>query len=554
MKLGLSQIVSDAIRRAQRVGEFTQEAVPQIQLEYPRDEEHGDYATNIAMIMASQQKRPPRDVAEIIIRHLQDEEGSIERVEVAGPGFINFFLSERHWHRLLSRADREGNQFGAAEVGAGMRVLVEFPSANPTGPLHIGHGRIAAVGDVVSNLLERVGYNVDREYYVNDTGTQVELLGSSVAARYLQELGRPGELPPEGYQGEYIKDIARSIKDEEGERLLELSDQEVVVALGDRAKKRILDSIRDDLERFRVRFDRWFGEQTLYDQNLINPVLEELTRQKYLYEREGALWFRSTVFGDEKDRVVIRANGSTTYFASDIAYHRFKFDRGYDLLVNVWGADHHGYIPRMEAAIQALGFDKTRFKVVLVQLVTLLRGGVPVTMSTRAGEFTSLQEVMDEVGEDACRYFFMLRRADTPLDFDLELATQKSTDNPVYYVQYAHARISSIFKKAAKEAVDIPTAGDVDFSRLNLPEERALIKHVARYPELVEGAATALEPQRLTAYLQDLSGLFHSYYNKHRVISDDTGMTDARLLLVKAIRHTLRNSLTLLGVRAPEEM
>ncbi len=554
MKKGVSGIIMQAIKRGRKRGELVDGLLPPLTLEYPKEEIYGDYATNIAMVMASYEKRPPREVAETIVKLIEDEAGIIERVEVAGPGFINFFLKEDYWRHFLLEAAREGERYGEGELGKGKKVLVEFLSANPTGPLHIGHGRIAAFGDALANILEKVGYEVEREYYINDIGTQMQLLGRSVYLRYLQEWGKEVEFPADGYQGEYVKEIARQVKGKEGNKYITLPEREIVDTLGQKASETILRWIKDDLKGFRIRFNSWYRERDLYRGGLVPQILEELRGRDYIYEEEGAFWFKSTLFGDEKDRVVVRANGATTYFASDIAYHKDKYDRGYNFLIDIWGADHHGYIPRMEAAIQALGYDKISFKVILVQLVNLWRGGEQVSMSTRTGEFTTLQEVMGEVGVDACRYFFMLRRADSPLDFDLELAKREAAENPVYYVQYAHARIASIFKKAAKQVIKVPTFDEVDTSLLRLPEERWLVKQVAIFPEFLEGLAVSLEPHRLTSYLQDLAGVFHGYYNKHRVISEDKEMTKARLLLVKTIKGVLQSSLGLLGITAPEEM
>jgi arginyl-tRNA synthetase len=554
VKKGVNEIIRRAMARAQERGELAEGRLPPLIVEYPRDERHGDYTTNVAMTMASQTGRPPRAIAETIVRFIEDAEGIIERVEVAGPGFINFFLKEAYWHYFLREADRQGGRYGEGDLGKGKRALVEFLSANPTGPLHIGHGRIAAFGDSLANLLEKVGYEVEREYYVNDRGTQMQLLGQSVHSRYLEESGRESAFPADGYQGAYIREIAHAIKKEAGDKYLAPPDQSIINALGEKAAQVILGWIKEDLERFRVRFDRWYPEKDLYDSGLVPRLLDELRGTGYLYEDQGALWFKSTLFGDEKDRVVIRGNDATTYFASDIAYHKNKYDRGYDLLIDIWGADHHGYIPRMEAVIQALGYDRSTFKVILVQLVNLLRAGKQVSMSTRTGEFISLKEVIEEVGVDACRYFFMLRRAESPLDFDLELAKKEGTENPVYYVQYVHARVSSIFKKAAANEVEIPTFDNVDIALLSLPEERLLAKRVATFPEFVEGMALALEPHRLTAYLQDVAGIFHSYYNKHRIISDDKEMTKSRVLLVKVIQGVVRSALGLLGIAAPTEM
>ena len=554
VKKGVNEIIRRAMARAQERGELAEGALPPLIVEYPKDERHGDYTTNVAMTMASKTGKPPRAIAETIVRCIEDDEGIIERVEVAGPGFINFFLKEAYWHYFLREADQQGKRYGEGELGKGKRALVEFLSANPTGPLHIGHGRIAAFGDSLANLLEKVGYEVEREYYVNDRGTQMQLLGQSVYSRYAEAGGREVAFPPDGYQGDYIKGIAHAIKKEAGDKYLCTADEAIINALGEKAAAIILGWIKKDLERFRVRFDRWYHEKDLYDSGLVPRLLDELRGKGYLYEDQGALWFKSTLFGDEKDRVVIRGNDATTYFASDIAYHKDKYDRGYDLLIDIWGADHHGYIPRMEAVIQALGYNRSTFKVILMQLVNLLRSGKQVSMSTRTGEFISLKEVIQEVGVDACRFFFMLRRAESPLDFDLELAKKEGTENPVYYVQYVHARVSSIFKKAAAQEVEIPTFDNVDIALLSLPEERLLAKRVAIFPEFVEGMALALEPHRVTSYLQDVAGIFHSYYNKHRIISDDKEMTKSRILLIKVIQGVVRSALGLLGIAAPTEM
>jgi arginyl-tRNA synthetase len=554
VKKGVNEIIRRAMATAQERGELPEGALPPLIVEYPRDERHGDYSTNVAMATASHTGKPPRTIAEAIVRFIEDAEGIIERVEVAGPGFINFFLKEAYWHYFLREADQQRERYGEGDLGKGKRALVEFLSANPTGPLHIGHGRIAAFGDSLANLLEKVGYKVEREYYVNDRGTQMQLLGQSVYSRYAEEGGREVAFPADGYQGAYLREIAHAIKKAEGDKYLIPGDEMVISTLGEKAAQTILGWIKEDLARFRVRFDRWYRERDLYDSGLVSRLLDELRGKGYLYEDRGALWFKSTLFGDEKDRVVIRGNDAATYFASDIAYHKDKYDRGYDLLIDIWGADHHGYIPRMEAVVQALGYDRSTFKVILIQLVNLLRAGKQVSMSTRTGEFISLKEVIDEVGVDACRYFFLLRRAESPLDFDVELAKKEGTENPVYYVQYVHARVSSIFKKAVVNKVEIPTFDNVDIDLLSLPEERLLAKRVAVFPEFVEGMALALEPHRLTAYLQDLAGIFHSYYNKHRIISDDKELTEARVLLVKVIQGVVRSALGLLGVAAPTEM
>lgn len=554
MRKGVSEILLRAIQRAQKRGELAEGEIPPIDVEYPRDERYGDYASSIAMAIASQMGEEPKGIAQVIIKNIEDPGGIIDRAEIGGPGFINLYLKEAYWHHFLREADRLQEDYGAGDLGKGKRVLVEFLSANPTGPLHIGHGRIAAFGDTLANLLAKVGYMVEREYYINDKGTQLRLLGESVLSRYGELFGEDIPLPQDGYQGGYIKDIARDIKGAEGDRYLKLPRGEAIALLGDKAAGEILVWIKEDLERFRVRFDRWYHEKELYQRGEVERVLGLLRQKGFLYEQGGAIWFKSTLFGDEKDRVVIRGNEEETYFASDIAYHQDKYDRGYDLIIDIWGADHHGYVPRMQGAIEALGHDRGAFRVILVQLVNLVRDKRPVGMSTRSGEFTSLREVIDEVGIDACRYFFMLRRAESPLDFDLELAKRQEADNPVYYVQYAHARVSSLFKKAARQGLAVPNFDQVDISLLKLPEERLLAKRVAIFPELLEGMALAMEPHRLTSYLQDLAAAFHSYYNRHRIISEDRGLTQARLLLSKLVKDVVRSALGIIGVDAPTEM
>jgi len=548
----LKSIILEAIKRAIERGKLPPvDPLPSIVLEYPPEERWGDYATSVAMPLAQKVGVPPRQVAEAIAEEIGG--GVIKGVEVAGAGFINLTLEDRVWFEALKEANLRGEKYGRGELGKGKRVLIEFLSANPTGPLHIGHGRIAAIGDILANVLEAAGYEVEREYYINDVGAQMEALGRSVYARYMELWGKEVPFPEDGYQGEYIREIAMMLKEEEGERYLRIPEEEAVEELKERAKGIILEGIKGDLEAFRVRFDHWVREASLYEGGLVEEALDALREKGLLYEADGALWFRSTLFGDEKDRVVIRANGTTTYFASDISYHREKFRRGYDLLVDIWGADHHGYVPRVQAALRALGFEEGKLKIILVQLVNLMRGGKRISMSTRAGEFTTLREVMEEVGVDACRYFFMLRRADSPVDFDLELAKRQSAENPVYYVQYAHARISSIFRKAAERGIPLPE-GEVNLGPLKLPEERGLAKRIGLFPDLIEEMALSFEPHRLIPYLQDMVSLFHSYYNKHRVLTEDGNLTAARLYLVRAIRVVVRNSLSLLGIEAPEEM
>jgi len=517
-------------------------------------------ATNIAMVLASHGARSPRIMAEVIVGNIIDPDGLIERVEIAGPGFINIFANKEAWVWLLRQIEQEGPRYGQSQMGQGRRVQLEFVSANPTGPLHIGHGRGAATGDVLANILKTVGYRVSKEYYINDVGSQMENLGRSVWARYCQILGEEVQFADHWYQGEYIFDMAREIGQRRGRELLAWPESEAIAFCTSFAVPWIMEGIRRDLRDFGVRFQNWFNEKKVYSRNLVERAIELLRKRGLVYERDGATWFMSTRYGDEKDRVLIKADGSTTYFASDIAYHWDKYRRGFDTVINIWGADHHGYIPRMKAAIQALGRNEDELKIVLVRLVNLVIEGTPLAMSTRAGQFTTLREVLDEVGRDASRFFFLMRRSDSPLDFDLSLAKKKESDNPVYYVQYAHARIASVLREARRRGISIPSFGEIEPRYFSLPEEIELIKTLSVFPEVVEGSALSLEPHRICFYTQELASLFHSYYNlgnkNHalRIIGDERETTKARLFLAKATRIVLENSLRLIGVSAPNRM
>ena len=550
----LRDIVSAAVSDCAQKGLLKTKEVSSIELEVPKNEGHGDYSTNIAMILASEEKKSPKPIADAIAKSIRDKSTLLARVDVAGPGFINFFVANEYWYDSLSNIEKEGDSYGESDIGEGKKVQIEFVSANPTGPLHIGHGRGAAVGDVLANILRAAGYEVFKEYYINDAGNQIETLGRSVFLRYLGLLGRDLDMPLECYQGKYVIDIANDIKVRFGSTYLDRPKDESISHLADYAADYVMQGIRKDLKDFGVEFDEWFSEKTLFEDNKVSEVTEELRAKGFIYEKDGALWFKTTDFGDEKDRVVIRANGQPTYFASDIAYHKNKLERKFDMIINIWGADHHGYIPRMESVIQAFGKKKEMLRLVLVQLVRLLRDGRQVTMSTRSGEFDTLNEVVKEVGKDAARYFFLMRNSDSPLDFDLELAKKESNDNPVYYVQYAHARVSSILRLAEERGLNIPVFEDIEFGLLNLPQELTLIKQLLKFSEVIKGSAFSLEPHRITAYLNELAGIFHSYYNKNRVISDDLTMTLARLYLVKMVKIVLKNALCFLGVSAPERM
>ncbi len=556
MKHRLQILLGNAVKACIDKGFIEAEAISSIEIDIPKDASHGDYASNVAMVLASRagKKLPPRRIAEFISENIRDSEDFLERVEVAGPGFMNFFIRENVWATFLEDVDKLGDRYGASDYGRGEKTHIEFVSANPTGPLHIGHARGAVVGDVIANILEASGFAVFREYYINDAGNQMNNLGKSVLLRYLDLLGEDVEFPEGCYQGDYIKDLASEIIDKEGNIYRAKNNEEALRIFTDYAASAILNEIKEDLKSFGVIFDNYFSERNLYGDDQVAKLLAELEEKHFVYRNEGTIWFKTTDFGDEKDRVVVRKNGEPTYFAADIAYHQNKYLRGFDTLIDIWGADHHGYIPRMVACVEALGHKKDSLKIVLVQLVNLLRDGKPVPMSTRAGEFVTLKEVVDEVGKDAARYNFLMRRSDSHLDFDLELAKRQSNENPVYYVQYAHARICSILRNADEQNQKIPGYDEVDLRRLKLPEEVTLIKAVTRFPEVIDGASLALEPHRLTFYLNDLAALFHSYYNKYRVLSDDEGLSRARLFLIKSILTVLRNALRLLGVSAPDRM
>ena len=525
-----------------------------ITLEIPKIEDHGDYATNVAMVFAGLFKEAPRKIAHRLIACFSDPRNLVDRIEVAGPGFINFFLRDEAWYDVLRVIINKADKYGTSNWGYKKRVQVEFVSANPTGPLHVGHGRGAVVGDVIARALEATGHSVEREYYINDAGRQMEILGHSILLRYYELFGKNVDFPDDYYQGDYIVDIAKEVKEKRGDRYLQMEEAEAVADLAKYGGQKILDGIRCDLADFGIEYNCWFSEKSLFEKSAVNKTIEELKEKGFVYEKEGALWFRSSDFGDEKDRVIVRSNGAFTYFASDLAYHRDKFERGFKQVIDVWGADHHGYVPRVMAGMKALGFDEKDLQVVLVQLVSLLRSGEPVAMSTRKGEFVTLREVMDEVGKDAARYIFLTRRSDSHLDFDLELAKEKSSDNPLYYVQYAHARICSLFRVAKEEGIEIDWSEDVDLSLLDQPQEKKMMKILAQYPSVVNNCAKFLEPHRLPYYLNDLVSVFHSYYNKNRIISDNEPLMKARFRLVKAIQTVIKNALGILGVEAPEKM
>lgn len=550
----LRDVVSEALKKANESGSLTIAGdMPEIMLEEPKNETHGDFSTNIAMVMAKSQKMPPRKVAEALVSLINTEEGFVEKVEIAGPGFINFYLKKDAWLPVLDEVLEKGADYGRVYFGKGHKVQVEFVSANPTGPLHVGHGRGAAVGDAVGDLLSFCGYDVVKEYYINDSGRQINTLGGSVYLRLKELHGQTIEFPEDYYQGDYIIDLARELDGMRGAEIMSLPEAEGRAICARYAADSIMEGIKDDLKAFGVGHDVWYSEQSLYDAGKVEKAINDLKERGVVYEKDGAWWFRTTDYADEKDRVVVRSNGDTTYFASDIAYHMEKYERGFDRVIDVWGADHHGYIPRMSACIQASGHSKDKFDVILVQLVALLRAGEPVAMSTRTGEFVTLREVIDETGKDAARFMFLMRHYDSHLDFDLELAKKKTNENPVYYVQYVHARIASILSKA-KEEGRTPADSASSVGLLCQDEEIRMIKALARYPQVMEIAGRNLEPHRITFYLMDLAGLFHAFYNKHRVLTDDNGLGSARQFLISAVQTVIRNGLSLLGISSPEQM
>jgi len=520
-------------------------------LDVPKFAGQGDFATNLAMVVGGKEKLVPRKVAASLVELIEHSD-LLDKVEIAGPGFVNFFLKDAVWQDILPEIVAAGSDFGKSDAGGGKRVLVEFVSANPTGPLSIGHGRQAILGDAIARLLEAVGHKVDREYYYNDAGRQMRVLGASLKARYLELLGCKAEFPEDGYQGDYLRDIAAELKAEEGESLRDCQDIDIFKK---RAEKSIFAGINGTLERMSITFDRYYNEHTLYDDGHIDDVVATLRDKGLVYEEDGAVWFKTSEFGLEKDRVIIKSSGEPTYRLPDIAYHRQKFRRGYEWMVDIFGADHIATVPDVMAGIEALGYDPGKVTVVLHQFVTLLRGGKQVKMSTRKATFITVDELLDEVGPDVVRFFFLMRKADSQLEFDLDVATRESQENPVYYVQYAHARLCSILRQAGEQGISRPEAKDVTISLLDKPEELEILRTLASYPQVVQRAALDLAPHRIIYYLQDIAGKFHSFYNKHRVLDPEAvELSQGRLLLVEAIKTVVGAGLTLIGVSAPERM
>ncbi len=574
----LTKCVQDLISKG-----ILKEMPSKIRIDHTKDNSHGDYATNIALMLSKQAKMSPIELAKIIIDQFE-QKNFIKKIEIAGPGFINFFISQESSSSIVNEILTQAASYGCSDIGQGKKVLLEYVSANPTGPLHVGHGRGAAYGATVSNLLRNAGFIVDNEYYVNDAGRQMDILTVSIYLRYLTICGEDLRFPDNGYQGQYINDIAQGIYETSGQKFhlksdlvfenvcrdgTEGGDKEVHIdqliekaksILGDGFKavfevgiESILSGIKNDLAEFGVVFEKWFSEQSLIDSGLSESCISKLKDSKNLYEKDGALWFKTTNYGDEKDRVVVRDNGNHTYFASDIAYHLEKLDRGYDKIINVWGADHHGYIPRVKASIEALGHNSDKLEILLVQFANLYRGGSKVQMSTRSGSFVTLEDLRAEVGNDAARFFYILRKSEQHMDFDLDLAKSKTNENPVYYIQYAHARICSVFKQADEKELELDVS-QANLSLLTEEIEKDILRELSRFRSVLESSAIQYEPHQLAYYLRDLSNHFHSYYNACKFIVDDKNLTQARLALINATQQILKNGLSILGVGAPESM
>ncbi|MGU9958151.1 MAG: arginine--tRNA ligase [Arenicellales bacterium WSBS_2016_MAG_OTU3] len=573
----LEALVITALQCLHEQGTLTLEKMPAVQIDRTRNKQHGDFSCNVAMVLAKLAKRKPRELAQLVMDVLPAAD-FVAKVDIAGPGFINFTLSQQSWYTLINAIRKAGNQYGLSKAGNGERVMVEFVSANPTGPLHVGHGRGAAYGDALVRVLQAAGYDAYSEYYVNDAGRQMDILGLSTWLRYLAVQGERFDYPPNAYQGSYVIDMANTLAAQVGDRFkrdaaqvfnrLPQDPEERMDTMIARAKTLLgddyktvfdlslhtqLDDLRDDLAGFGILYDNWFSERSLLDDGAIQHAIDVLTKNGKLYEKAGALWFKSTEYGDEKDRVVMRANGAHTYFAADIAYHLNKAERGFAKLINIWGADHHGYVARVQAAMQAMGLPKDKLLVLFVQFANLIRGGKKISMSTRSGEFVPLRELRDEVGKDAVRFFYTLRKTEQHMDFDLDLAKSQSSDNPVYYVQYAHARMCSVFRQLNEKHINVDIE-NADHALLQEEHEFELLNDLSRYPEVITNAAASYEPHQLAYYLRDLANSFHAYYNAHPFLSAEENLRNARLGLVDATRQVIANGLGVLGVSAPEKM
>ena len=551
----LNEAIALAVEKATQNGDLPEAEMPKFIIEKPADKKNGDFSSNIAMAGARAYHQAPRMIAEAIVKNFSLDGGYIDRCEIAGPGFINFYLSDKYYSDVLKDIVSSGDNYGRSDYGEGKKMLVEFVSANPTGPMHIGNARGGAIGDCLASVLDAAGYDVQREFYINDAGNQIEKFATSLEVRYLQECGKNVELPEDAYHGEDITVHARNFFNEVGDKYAECDSQERRDALVAYALPKNIAGLEADLGKYRIKYDKWFRESTLHNDGSVKKIIEALKEKGVTYEQDGALWFKASEFGNDKDIVLIRANGIPTYIVPDIAYHYNKLvTRGYDKAIDVLGADHHGYIPRMKAALTALGLDADRLDIVIMQMVRLVRNGETIKLSKRSGKAITLNTLLEEVPIDAARFFFNLREPNSHFDFDLELAAKQSSENPVYYVQYAHARICSIIKKAADEGIEVTTPSEEALNRLNSSEERDLISHLASLTDEIIGAAKSYDPARITHYVIELATLFHKFYNAHRVVSDDRELTEARLFLCTAVKNTIKNILVMLKVDVPESM
>lgn len=556
-KAEIKNRLDEAMNRAREAGTISFETIPDYIIEEPREKEHGDFAANAAMLLARQAKKPPRVIADAIIGQLDTEGTYIESAETAGAGFINFRLNPAYIRRVLSVIENEKENFGRVTLGKGQKVMVEFVSANPTGPMHMGNARGGALGDCLASVLDWAGYDVTREFYVNDAGNQIEKFGNSLEVRYIQALRGEdaAEFPEDGYHGDDIRQRAQAYIDLHGDSLLALDSESRKKALVEFALEKNIDDLKKDLETYRIFYDVWFRESVLHENGEARKVVDELIKLGHAYEKDGAVWFRATDFGEEKDEVLVRQNGFLTYYAVDIAYHKNKFiDRGFDTVINIWGADHHGHVARLKAALSALGIDPNRLEIILMQLVRLVSGGEVVRMSKRTGKSITLKDLLEEVSIDAARFFFNMRQANSHFDFDLDLAVEQSNENPVFYVQYAHARICSILRLMKEQGIVLKSIAEVNTELLSAPQEIALMKQLAELPETIRHAAQLREPSLITRYAMDLAAAFHGFYAACKVNSEDKALTDARLKLADSTRIALANALTLMSISAPEHM
>ena len=558
MKSRLNTVLKSTIDDCFKQGVLSETLLPEYVIEIPNNQDHGHFATNLPLTLASSQKRPPLEIAAVIVEHLRDDGNIIEKAEIAGPGFINFHIRSDEWYHILSNIIKLGKDYGSSEVRSGEKIIIEFVSANPTGPLHIGHGRGAALGDTLSRVFSFCGSNVIREFYINDAGQQIRMLGQSIFSRFKQKQDPGFAFPENGYQGDYVLDLAKTISEDID--LNGMSEEKAIELCARKGREIMLEDIKQDMALFRIPFDVWYSESDLHASGALQDALKTVREKGGLYEQDGALWIKTSDFGDDKDRVIRKQDGQFTYFASDISYHLEKQKRGFTRAINIWGADHHGYVPRMQAALSAQGFPEHWLSVILVQLVKLWDSGKEVKMSKRAGSYVTLRELADEVGVDAVRFVFLTKNQDSKLDFDIDVVKKTDSDNPVYYVQYAHARICSIFRKATAEGIFLPDRHDGFLERLVLKEEMELMRIMAVFPNLMEDICRTLEPHRLTYYLTDLAASFHRYFNlgtkisRNRIVTSDRELSQARLFLIEAIKTVIANGLRLLGISAPGKM